>query len=315
MVENDRSSSPAVMNCEICSHSRLLVGAGRVALHGHVALPVGGAGLDADDVVLAVGLHLGKRRRRPRPVAAARQGCPRKLRASLPSAGLRLLQSSSSRRMDTAAVVPSPRSVQARAARRIHQRLAGGADPAEQHQLAGRRPAAPGRGSAPAWSGGPCPGTPSAARPRSRGRRRALIPGHSRKAQPSGGMSLGEVISQLTVTVSPGRGLDRSGAPSTSTRAPMTRVFSTSDTGSISGAQAAASSDSATAATRHPVPEFTFVAVVSSHVGHGGLPFVGEFVGWSSSVRLSRPGRQISPRKPMLGMTGRPGMALDWVKL
>src|SRR5687768_12930425 len=81
----------------------------------------------------------------------------------------------------------------------------------------------------------------------------ALAPGHNTKAQPSGGMSVGEVISQLTLAVSPGRGLERSGAPSTSTRAPITRVRSTRDTGSISGAQAPASTDSATAAALQPL--------------------------------------------------------------
>jgi hypothetical protein len=109
-----------------------------------------------------------------------------------------------------------------------------------------------------------------------------LAPGQTTNAQRSSGIAPGAVINHWTRAVSPGAGLARSGAPSTSTRAPTTRARSTSDTGSISGPQAAAVTASAATGSASARVEcflvfmarITFLVVI----GMVTVGFVGGFV-------------------------------------
>jgi hypothetical protein len=74
------------------------------------------------------------------------------------------------------------------------------------------------------------------------------IPGaQSANAQASGAGAPGAVTSHVTVAVSPGLGVARSGAPSTSTRAPITRVVLIRDAGSKVGPHPARRSPSKSA--------------------------------------------------------------------
>ena len=69
-------------------------------------------------------------------------------------------------------------------------------------------------------------------------------------AQLSGGVPSGDVTSQVTLAVSPGAGVARSGEPSTSTRAPRTRAFLMSEAGSKSGPHPAMARQLASASRR-----------------------------------------------------------------
>ena len=120
------------------------------------------------------------------------------------------------------------------------------------------------------------------------------VPGaQTANVHPSAGGLSGDVTSQVTFAVSPGRGDARSGAPSTSIRAPMTRVFVMRDAGSNVGLHPAMK--------RKPQNPSRRVFLI-------GLVMI-VLVIWGVIVVAF----QSSPRTPRLGMSGRPETTPTWL--